>query len=96
MYMVKGGSGSPRGYDIKKAKKNAEKIGVSVKPSTRKNKKLDVFKHDKKVASIGAKGYDDFTKHKDAKRKENYKARHNKYRHNKGTPSYFADKILWS
>lgn len=83
------------GYDLTKARKNAKKIGVKVKPSTKKDKKLDVFKNDKKVASIGAKGYDDYTKHKDEKRRANYKSRHNKYRHQVGTPSYFADKILW-
>lgn len=84
------------GYDLKKAEKNAAKIGVTVKPSTRKEKKLDVFKDGKKVASIGAKGYDDYTKHRDKKRKKLYKKRHEKYRHKKGTASYYADKILWT
>ena len=83
-------------YDIKKAIKNAKKINVKVKPSTRKNKKLDVFKEGKKVASIGDIHYDDYTVHKDEKRKENYKKRHNNYRHKVGTPSYYADKILWT
>jgi len=84
------------GYDLKRAEKNARKIGVTVKPSTRKEKKLDVFKDGKKVASIGATGYDDFTKHKDPKRKRLYKMRHEKHRHKKETPSYYADKILWT
>ena len=83
------------GYNLKKAQMNAKKLGVEVKPSTHKDKKLDVFKNNKKVASIGAKGYDDYTKHKDDKRRANYKSRHNKYRHIKNTPSYFASKILW-
>jgi hypothetical protein len=42
-------------------KSKAKKIGVTVRPSTRKGKKIDVFKNGKKVASVGAKGYDDFT-----------------------------------
>ena len=81
--------------DIAEAKRKARLIGVEVKPSTRKNKKLDVFKGDKKIASIGDIRYEDFNTHKDEKRRENYKRRHEKSRHKKGTPSYFADKILW-
>jgi len=83
-------------YDLKKAIKNANKIGVKVKPSTRKNKKLDVFKEGQKVASIGDTHYDDFTFHKDEKRRANYKKRHNRYRHKVGTPSYYSDQILWN
>jgi len=81
---------------LDKAKANAKKIGVTIKPAENKSKKLDVYKGDKKVASIGAKGYDDYLTHNDNDRKKNYKARHNKYRHNVGSPSYFADKILWT
>ena len=40
---------------LSKARANAAKIGVTIKPSTRKNKKIDVFKDNKKVASIGDK-----------------------------------------
>ena len=78
-----------------KAKRKAKKIGVDVLPSTRKGKKLDVFKNGKKVASIGAIGYSDFNIHKDPKRRALYKKRHQKYRTRVGTPSYYADKILW-
>lgn len=53
---------------------------VIIKPSTRKNKKLMAVFYDKgqKIKSVhfGAKGYSDFTKHKDPKRKKNYLARH--------------------
>ena len=38
----------------------ARSLGVTVKPSTRKGKKIDVFKGDKKVASIGAAGMNDY------------------------------------
>jgi predicted Zn-dependent protease len=38
----------------------AKKLNVTMKPSTNKNKKLDVFKDNKKIASIGAKGYADY------------------------------------
>lgn len=42
-------------------KKQAKKYGLSVKNSTRKNKKIDVFdKNGKRLASVGALGYNDF------------------------------------
>ena len=82
--------------DLVKAKINAKKIGVNVKPSLLKNKKLDVFLGDKKVASIGDIRYEDFLTHGDEKRKANYLARHQKTRVIKNTPSYYAWKILWS
>ena len=78
------------------AKRNARKIGVQVKASTVKGKKLDVFKGDKKVASIGDINYEDFLIHGDEKRKANYKSRHQKTRTKVGTASYYADKILWT
>ena len=84
------------------SKKKAEKLGVTIKPRTRKNKKIDVFKDGKKIASIGALGYSDFptyTKTKGLKfakeRRRLYKIRHEKNRKKKGTPSYYADQILW-
>jgi hypothetical protein len=73
----------------------AVKIGVDVKPSTRKNKKLDVYKEGKKVASIGDIRYEDFNMHKDDKRRKNYKSRHESNRKKVGTAGYYSDKILW-
>jgi len=85
----------------------ARKIGVTVKPSTRKGKKIDVFKDGKKVASVGALGYDDYPtfmkKEREGKvpkgtaerRRKLYKIRHRKDRNVRGTPGYYADKLLW-
>ncbi|MAK55757.1 MAG: hypothetical protein CML17_07940 [Pusillimonas sp.] len=77
-------------------------MGVTVKPSTRKGKKIDVFKDGKKVASVGALGMGDFptfTKQKGKefaeKRRKAYKSRHQKTRTKVGTPSYYADQLLW-
>jgi len=42
-------------------KSNAKKLNVDIKPSTNKNKKIDVFKDDKKVGSIGAIKYKDYS-----------------------------------
>jgi len=83
-------------YNFTKAKANAKKIGYTVKPSKNPKKKLDVFNKDgKKVASIGDASMVDFTKHRDEKRRRLFKARFERYRHKKGTPAYFADRILW-
>ena len=81
--------------NITKAKARAKSLDVEVKPSTRKNKKLDVYKHGQKIASIGDKRYSDFLQHGDEERRKRYKARHEPHRHKKNTPSYYADKILW-
>jgi hypothetical protein len=90
-------------YEIKEYSKiKAKQLGVQIKPSTRKDKKIDVFKNNEKVASIGAKGYKDFPTYKKEKglafaeaRRRLYKERHEKDRHKKGTAGFYADKILW-
>lgn len=89
-------------YNIKDYSfKQAEKLGVTIKPSTNKKKKIDVFKNDKKIASIGAIGYGDFPtflqidKNLAKTKRKNYKARHQKNRVVVGTPGFFADRILW-
>jgi len=80
----------------------AKELGVTIKPSKKLGKKIDVFKDGKKVASIGARGYGDYPtfmekkgkEYADMKRKA-YKTRHEKDRHRRGTPGFYADKILW-
>jgi len=81
--------------NIEKAAKKAAKLGVVIKPSTAKHKKLDVFKNGQKIASIGDLRYSDFNLHGDSERRRRYKLRHEKHRHNVGSPSYYADRILW-
>jgi len=83
-------------------KRRAKDIGVTVRPSKVKGKKIDVYKNDKKVASVGAKGYGDYPTFVKTKgepyakaRQKAYKVRHEKYRHIVNTPSYYADKLLW-
>tara|TARA_R100000278_G_scaffold123268_1_gene112522 strand:- start:261 stop:533 length:273 start_codon:yes stop_codon:yes gene_type:complete len=80
---------------LKEAKRKAKAIGHDVEYSKKKEKKLDVFKDGKKVASIGARGMNDFIQTGDKEARKRYKARHEKYRNKKNTPSYFSDKILW-
>jgi hypothetical protein len=90
-------------YKIKDyTKKKAKLLGVKVKPSKTKGKKIDVFKNNKKIASIGALGYSDYptyieNKGKDYadKRRKLYKIRHKKDKDIVGTNGYYADKLLW-
>ena len=88
-------------YKIKEySYKQAEKLGVQIRPSTRKNKKIDVFKNNVKVASIGDIRYRDYPTYIETKgkkyadeRKKLYRIRHANDI-NKGAGMY-ANKILW-
>ena len=80
----------------------AKKLGVLVKPSTNKTKKIDVFRNGKKLASVGANGMNDFPtfiKERGMKfaktRRRLYRMRHEKDRHKRGSRGYWADKLLW-
>ena len=83
-------------------KQQARKLGVTVKPSKVKGKKIDVFKNGKKVASVGAIGYSDYPTYKKSKgkkyadeRRRLYKIRHKNDRNKRGSNGYYADKLLW-
>jgi len=80
----------------------AKKLDVDIKPSTNKNKKIDIFKNNKKVASIGAIGYSDYPTYTLEKgksyadnRRKLYKIRHNKDLQKINSNGYYANKILW-
>ena len=82
--------------------RQAKKLGVEVKPSTDKKKKIDVIKNGNKIASVGAIGYNDYPTYINEKglsyaneRRKLYKIRHSKDRVKIGTNGYFADKLLW-
>tara|TARA_R110000803_G_scaffold187311_1_gene249710 strand:+ start:6931 stop:7218 length:288 start_codon:yes stop_codon:yes gene_type:complete len=93
-------------YQIKQIQiDKAKKLGLEIKPSSTKKKKIDIYKNGEKVGSVGAIGYKDYgtyleelpKKEADKKRK-NYLARHAKEpktKDKKKTNSYYADKILW-
>ena len=85
-------------YTFKKAKQ----LGVKIKPSTNKTKKIDVYKKNNKIASVGANGMNDYPTYikkygqSYAKtRRRLYKIRHNKDRHTKWSNGWLADKLLW-
>jgi len=82
-------------YSFKKAKD----LGVTIKPSSKKGKKIDVFKNNQLLTSIGASGMNDYPtylKNEGKKiaeeRKRLYKIRHSK---NTGIAGKYASEILW-
>ena len=99
-------------YDIKpRQKERAKLMGLTIKPSTNKKKKIDVFKNKKKIATIGGRRidgtfYNDYAtyiitigKEKANKKRTNYLKRHSKepkMKDGKRTNSYYSDKILWA
>ena len=82
------------------SKKKAKAFGVDIKPSANKNKKIDVFKDDKKIATIGAIGYKDYGtylqengKEFAEKKRQLYRQRHKKDLNSKN--GLWANRILW-
>ena len=90
-------------YQIKPySYEQAKKLNVEIKPSNKKDKKIDVYKDKKYICSVGDIHYYDYPTYiqnngiKFAnERRKLYKQRHNKYRNIKNSSGYFADKILW-
>ena len=85
-----------------KSFQEARKLGVEIKPSEKKWKKIDVFKNGVLKASIGDITYKDYhiyrkeDKRLAEQKKKLYKNRHEKDRKKVGTPGFYADKILWT
>jgi hypothetical protein len=84
------------------SREKARKMGVTIRHSTNPKKKLDVFKGDHKVASIGARGMNDyptyiqkFGKPYAQTRRRLYRIRHRKDSSRRNTPGWYANKILW-
>ena len=67
--------------------------------SATKDKKFAVRTPDGKVVNFGQKGYDDFTKHRDEQRRENYLNRatniNGNWRRNKYSANNLAINLLW-
>lgn len=98
----------PKPYHITKyTHRRAKQIGVKVKQSTNPTKKIDVYRKDKKVASIGARGMNDFPTYllkysgqKDGRKKaltrrKLYRIRHERDRHKKWSRGWLSDQLLW-
>ena len=85
-------------YSFNKAKE----LGVDIKPSTKKNKKIDVYKNGKYICSIGDSRYYDYPTYMVTKgnifaneRRLLYRIRHDKEKNKIGTAGYYALNILW-
>lgn len=90
-------------YDIKEyTMKKAKEYGVIVKPSTNSKKKIDVFKDNKKIASIGAINYFDYptylqetNKQYADERRRLYYIRNKKNINNIGSNAFWGAVLLW-
>lgn len=83
-------------------KQRAKKLLVDVKVSTKKNKKIDVYKNGKKIASIGDSRYFDYPTYVISKgkkyadeRRRLYRIRHKGENLKIGSPGYYAWFLLW-
>ena len=83
-------------------KQRAKKLLVDVKVSTKKNKKIDVYKNGKKIASIGDSRYFDYPTYLKSKgkkfadeRRRLYRIRHKGENLKIGSPGYYAWFLLW-
>ena len=73
---------------------------IIIKKSTNINKKFDAVIDGKKKISFGAKGYQDFTTHKDTDRKDRYIDRHRKNekwgKDGVETAGFYSKHVLWN
>lgn len=85
-------------------KEQAKKLNVEVKPSKRKNKKIDVFdkKDGKYLASVGQLGYKDYGVYLKEKgkeyaneRREMFYKRFGKNVDKPNTNTFYSAKLLW-
>ena len=77
------------------SKNQAKKFGVELRLSSNPKKKIDVYKANKKIASIGATGYGDYGTFLETKGKAYADERRRLYRiRHKGENNYSL-KILW-
>ena len=91
MYIIKD-------YSFNKAKL----LGVTIKPSIKKGKQIDVYKNNDYVASIGAINYNDYPTYIEKKgidyanqRRILYHQRHKKDLSKINSAGYYAYNILW-
>ena len=83
-------------------RRQAARLGVHIQPSANPTKKLDVYRHGRKIATVGAIGYDDYPtfmkKYGTAyanRRRKLYKQRHSRNRKVVHSNGYYADQLLW-
>jgi hypothetical protein len=99
----KQGSGIEEFSNPKQVMKNAKKYlgnNVAIELSNKKDKKYMVYNpNTKKWVHFGQIGYEDFTKHKDLKRRENYLTRtanmKGNWKDDKYSPNNLSRNLLW-
>ncbi len=88
-----------RSYDL------AKELGVEIKPSSNKRKKLDVYKNGELVASIGAKRTYDFPTYLEMEAKgelpkgfamERRRLYYIRHKYDKTPNQFFSARILWA
>ena len=90
-------------YEITSYTRNkAKQLGVTVKLSSNSKKKVDVYKDNKKIASVGAVGYKDYPTYIKEKgleyaneRRRLYRIRHKNDKNIIGSNGYYANTLLW-
>lgn len=87
-------------YEITEySRRRAKELGVEIRPSTEKGKKIDVFKNGKKIVSIGDIFYGDFPTYIKKYGKEYAENRrmlfHLRKKNEKGLASFYSKRILW-
>ena len=80
---------------LNKAKEKGKKYGVEVERSTRKGKKVDIFKDGRKICSIGSSFHEDYNQHGDDERRERFRDRFRKYKDNDKTCGFYSYWLLW-
>lgn len=82
----------------------AKELGVEVKPSTNKRKKIDVFKNGEMIASIGAKRTLDFPTYLEMEKKgefpkgyamERRRLYYLRHKYDKTPNQFWGAKLLW-
>ena len=83
-------------------RKQANKYGLVVKPCIDGVHKINVFKSEKLIASVGGLGYSDYPTYTKTHGKEYadgrrrlYKIRHERDRHVKWSRGWLSDVLLW-
>jgi hypothetical protein len=80
-------------------KERAKRAGLEVKPSTKSNKKLDVYANGELVASVGDRSYSDYGTYLKEEGKDVAEERrrlyHIRHKNNKGLEGLLAKILLW-
>ena len=85
------------------SKRQADKLGVYIRPSEDNRYKIDIYNENKDyITTIGDSKYSDYPTYIKThgidyanERRRLYKLRHNKDRHKPDSKGFYSDNILW-